>query len=86
MASTTDLPKAGISLDEHKEFVQVQAWEPDVEGRSPSTEERQAQKSLLWKLDLVILPLLSLSYLMAYMVSNHPYALSDVFQARKVQP
>jgi hypothetical protein len=59
--------KAPTVLEEHKEDVEVQS--PQI----PSKEERQAQKSLLWKLDLVILPLLSLSYLMAYMVRNRHF-------------
>lgn len=33
-------------------------------------ERRMAEKSLLRKLDILILPLLSLSYLLAYMVSE----------------
>ncbi|OKL59506.1 hypothetical protein UA08_05034 [Talaromyces atroroseus] len=36
-----------------------------------SATELKAQKSLLWKLDLVILPLLSLSYLIAYLDRNN---------------
>ncbi|KIX01451.1 uncharacterized protein Z518_09177 [Rhinocladiella mackenziei CBS 650.93] len=62
MAAETKTP---ISLEEHKEDVEVQSV-PIY-----SAEESQAQKSLLWKLDLVILPLLALSYLMAYMDRNN---------------
>lgn len=61
----TDI-KAPISLAEHKDDVGVHS--PQIH----SEEERQAQKSLLWKLDLVILPLMSVSYLMAYLVRNPP--------------
>ncbi|KAK5033049.1 hypothetical protein LTR13_007014 [Exophiala sideris] len=60
-----DDTKTNISLQEHTDNVEVQS--PQV----PSREELQAQKSLLWKLDLVILPLLSLSYLLAYMDRNN---------------
>ncbi|KAI1608237.1 retrograde regulation protein 2 [Exophiala viscosa] len=60
-----DDTKTHISLEEHTDNVEVQT------SQVPSKEELQAQKSLLWKLDLVILPLLSLSYLLAYMDRNN---------------
>ncbi|OQV00283.1 hypothetical protein CLAIMM_05801 [Cladophialophora immunda] len=57
---TTDTKPVGGD----KEEVEVQPLQ------GMSGQERQVQKSLLKKLDLLVLPLLALSYLMAYLVSS----------------
>lgn len=37
-----------------------------------SPEEKRAERRLVWKIDLIVLPLLSLMYFLASMVSDHP--------------
>lgn len=58
--------KASAAWEQHaQDVVEVQPWQMRTD------EERRAEKTLLRKLDMVILPMMSISYLMAYLVRAH---------------
>lgn len=66
MAAMVTDDKASVAWEQHiQDVVEVQAWQMRTD------EERRAEKRLLRKLDMVILPMMSISYLMAYLVRAH---------------
>ncbi|EHY61237.1 hypothetical protein HRR83_009578 [Exophiala dermatitidis] len=66
MAAMVTDDKASVAWEQHiQDVVEVQAWQMRTD------EERRAEKRLLRKLDMVILPMMSISYLMAYLDRNN---------------
>jgi len=60
-----------------KERAGVVAIEDAATAVAPTAEERKRERKLKWKLDLYILPFLSLIYLLAQMVGKAPHLVSQ---------
>lgn len=65
---TTTEPKQDGNASQHEKVVEIEGAQ--VLRTDVTTEERQRERRVKWKIDLLILPLLSTVYFLASMVSR----------------